>query len=266
MARWLAPLLIMLVAAPPASAHYVDLNQALRQDDVLTAGLALSGRPLSYKENGVLKGFEIEMARAVAEAHGLSLDLVQMPRARLADALAAGEVDMVNTLAADGAVADVATVPYLVVGDHMMVLKGNPFRIRNAQDLSGRVTSVTSGSSAERFAHALSRQMVDEGLAPMDVHSFPHQRHTHFPVSMGHAVAYFIPTVSAVAISGDPESRTRLVEGVFHPVREVGFGIRSGNTDLHHAVEHAVAAMVATGKYRRLRQDHGLPADVSPYR
>ena len=264
--RTLALVLLALVAAPAASAHYVDLNQALHSRDTLTVGIALTGQPFAYKRDGALRGFEVEMARAVAEAHGLALELVRLPRARLAGALAAGEVDTVNTLALEADPEAARTVPYLVVGDHLMVLRGNPFRIREAGDLAGRVTSVTSGSSAERFAHDLNREFVEAGREPMHVHSFPDDRWTHFPVSMGHAHGYFTRTVSAVAAHADPDSRNRLLEGVFRPVREVGFAVPAGNDKLHHAVEHAVAAMVATGKYRRLREAHGLPADLSPYR
>ena len=265
--RTLTLFLLALVAAPAvASAHYVDLNQALHSRNTLTVGIALTGQPFAYKRDGVVRGFEVEIAQAVAAAHGLALDVVRLPRASLAAALAAGEVDVANTFAMEEEPADIKTVPYLVVGDHLMVLRGNPFRIREAGDLSGRVASVTSGSSAERFAHALNREFEESGRAPMHVHSFPHHRWTHFPVSMGHAQGYFIKTVSAVAISADPESRTHLLEGVFQPLREVGFAIRQGNDKLHHAVEHAVAAMVATGKYRRLREAHGLPLELSPYR
>ena len=264
--RTLALVVLALIAAPAASAHYVDLNEALHSEDTLTVGIALTGQPFAYKRDGVLRGFEVEMAQAVADAHGLALQVVRLPRAKLAAALAAGEVDVANTLAMDAEPAEVKTVPYLVVGDHLMVLRGNPFRIREAGDLSGRVASVTSGSTGERFAHALNREFEETGRAPMHVHSFPHHRWTHFPVSMGHAQGYFIMTVSAVAISADPESRTHMVEGVFRPVREVGFAIRKDNDKLHHAVEHAVAAMVATGKYRRLRESYDLPVELSPYR
>ena len=265
--RTLALVLLALVAAPvAATAHYVDLNQALHSKNTLTVGIALTGQPFAYKRDGVVRGFEVDMAEAVAEAHGLALEVVRLPRAKLAAALAAGEVDVANTLAMEAEPADVKTVPYLVTGDHLMVLRGNPFRIRGADDLSGRVTSVTSGSTGEEFAHALNRAFEESGHAPMHVHSFPHHRWTHFPVSMGHAQGYFIQTVSAVAISADPESRTHMVEGVFQPVREVGFAVRADNDKLHHAVEHAVAAMVATGKYRRLRESYGLPVELSPYR
>lgn len=99
----------------------------------------------------------------------------------------------------------------------------------------------------------------------MNIHSFPDQRYTHVPVSIGHAVAYFVQTVSAVGVSQGPDARVRLVEGTFQPLREVGFGVRMGNDNIWHAVEHAVAAMVATGKYERLRAKYGLPTDLSPY-
>ncbi len=100
----------------------------------------------------------------------------------------------------------------------------------------------------------------------MNIHSFSDQRYSHVPVSIGHPVAYFVQTVSAVGVTQDPDARVRLVEGSFQPLREVGFGVRMGNDNIWHAVEHAVAAMVATGNYKRLRAKYGLPIDLSPYR
>ena len=130
--------LLALVAAPAASAHYVDLNEALHSEDTLTVGIALTGQPFAYKRDGVLRGFEVEMAQAVAEAHGLALEVVRLPRAKLEAALAAGDVDVANTLAMEAVPKDVKTVPYLVVGDHLMVLRGNPFRIaRRATSAAG---------------------------------------------------------------------------------------------------------------------------------
>ena len=120
----LALILLALVVAPAASAHYVDLNEALHSEDTLTVGIALTGQPFAFKKDGVLRGFEVEMAEAVAEAHGLALEVVRLPRAKLAAALAAGDVDVANTLAMEAGTAGIKTVPYLVIGDHLMVLTG----------------------------------------------------------------------------------------------------------------------------------------------
>lgn len=269
MQRWIKAALLALAiggTAGPAAAHYVDLKGALVRDGTLTFGVALTGRPFAYKQDGDLKGFELAIARAVADAHGLAFDPVRLPRGRLAQALAGGAVDAVNSLALVDPPAELVIVAYLVVGDHVMVLRGNPFRVTTVADLAGRTVSVTAGTTAESYARAVNRDLAETGALPMVVHSFPESRHTHFPVSMGHAAAFFLATVGAVAIDQDPESRNRLVPGAFRATREVGFAIRPGDTMIHHAALHAVAAMVATGKFRRLMERYGLPAELSPYR
>ncbi len=263
----LVVLCLLLSLVPwPLRAHYVKLERDLVTPGMLTLGLALSGRPFSYREDGQIKGFQVEAARAIAAAHGLDLMIAQLPRGGLMAALEAGRVDLVNTLPLPSVGAGIRTIPTLQVGDHLMVLKGNPFRIKSAGDLAGRTVSVTSGTSAEAFAQSINDDLVSGGRAAMHIHSFPNQRHTHFPVSMGHAAAYFAPTVTAIAATQDPHSRTRLADGFFQPRREVGFALLPDRPDLFHAVEHAVAAMVATAKYQALLDRFGLPAELSAYR
>jgi ABC-type amino acid transport substrate-binding protein len=250
----------------PATAHYVKLSGELLEKNVLTVGIALAGKPFSYREDGKLKGFEIAMAQAVADAHGLQLKTLQLPRDELTAALQQGKVDAINTLALPSLPAELRQLPYLVIGDHVMILRGNPFRVHTLEDLSGRVAAATAGSSAETFAAEINETLRSQGLAPLDVHTFLDQRHTHFPVSMGHAAAYFIQTLGAVGISQDPESRTELVPGLFRPQHEAGFAVLPENKNIHHAIEHAIAALVATGKYRRLLEQYRLPAELSPFR
>lgn len=257
---------LAVALAAPASAHYLRLQDELVAPRTFTVGIALTGRPFAYREDGVVRGFEVAMAKRVADSHGLELRIVQVPRDSLAATLRRGEVDAVNSLALPPGEGDGELVPYLVVGDHVMVLRGNPFRVSRYEDLSGRTVSATAGSSAEVFAREVNDRLRAQGRAEMHIHSFPNQRDTHFPVSMGHAAAYFIRTVSAVGISRDPESRTRLVEGLFRPVREVGFAVPAQRENVVHAIEHAIAATVATGSYERLRVEYGLPESISPFR
>ncbi len=273
----LAGLLGALAAG--AQAHYIKLRGKLVADGKLTFGVALSGRPFAYRLDGALRGFEIDWAREVADSRGLELETVQLPRGRLVEALAAGEVDLVNSFLLEGtamlegtarlesaALEGIATLPYLVVGDHMMVLKANPFRIQGPNDLAGRIVSTTAGTTGEAFAREINRRLIAEGDAPMHIHAFANHRDTHFPVSMGHAAAYFTATRSALVPGLDPDSRVRLVEGAFKARRRVGFALGAGNRDLYDAIEHAIAAKVANGAYDRLRAEHGLPDELSPFR
>lgn len=258
--------LCLLAGLAPLAAHYVKLDKALVQKGQLTIGLALAGAPFSYQRDGKLEGFEVAIAEGAAAAHGLELRIERLPHGKLLEALTAGQVDAIATLSLSELPSELRQLPYLVTGDHMMVLKGNPFRVDGPDDLAGRTVSVTAGSSAERYAHAISDAQVAAGRDPMNIHSLPDQRFTHFPVSMGHAAAFFLQTRSAVANSLDPQSRSRLVPGAFQPRREVGFALRPDNDNLIHAIEHALAAMVATGKYQALLEAHALPADLSAFK
>ncbi len=253
--------------AASAQAHYIELRGKLVADGKLTFGVALSRRPFAYRLDGALRGFEIDWAREVADSRGLELEAVQLPRGRLVEALAAGEVDLVSSFMLESAVPEgIATLSYLVVGDHMMVLKGNPFRIQGPDDLAGRIVSTTARTTGEPFAREINRRLIAEGGAPMHIHAFANHRDTHFPVSMGHAAAYFTATRSALVPSLDPDSRVRLIEGAFKARRQVGFALGAGNRDLYDAIEHAIAAKVANGAYDRLRAEHGLPDELSPFR
>jgi len=267
--RLFAIVLALLLAAPAAvaQAHYIKLRGQLVADGKLTFGVALSGRPFAYRQDGELRGFEIDWAREVAHSRGLELSLAPLPRTRLGQALGAGEVDLVNSfLLDDAAPPAIAILPYLRVGDHLMVLKANPFRVRGLDDLAGRIVSTTAGTSGEAFARELNARLIADGREPMTIHAFANHRDTHFPVSMGHAAAYFIGTRSALVASLDPHSRVRLVGGAFKPRRQVGFALRAGDRDLYDAIEHAIAAKVANGAYDRLRARHGLPDELSPFR
>jgi len=264
-----ATLLLTLFSAVfgAARAHYLDMRKVVVEPGVLTVGIALTGRPFAYREDGVLKGFEVDFAAELARSRGLELKAVQLPRKDLAAALAAGRVDAINSMALEDELpGGAALVPFLVIGDHMMVLKSNPFRIESVEDLAGQTVSTPAGSSAEAFAREIEARLLAAGHEGMDIHSFPNRRETHFPVSMGHAAAYFIETRGALVPTLDPDSRVGVFPGVFQPRREVGLAVKADNAELIDALEHAVAAKVANGSYDRLRAKHGLPGDLSLFR
>jgi polar amino acid transport system substrate-binding protein len=259
--------LLAASVATPAAAHYVELGNETATRDVLTMGVAMDGRPFAYRRDGAATGFQVALARAIAESAGIGFRTVAIPRAGRVDALRDGKVDLVNSAASrSGSANGVALIPTLAVGDHMMVLRGNPYGMQTVDDLAGQTAAVTADSTAEDFAHAIDAEFRAAGRRPMNIHSFPSLRWTTFPVTMGHAQAYFVETRSAVTASQDPQGRVRLVEGAFRPSGEIGFLVEAGRADLVDALRHGVARMVATGRYAKLLAEHGLPPELSSYR
>ena len=264
-----ALLVAALVAAPvalAAAAHSVSLEGALLSPGKLVAGIGLAGKPFAFRRDGALVGFEVELVRALARAMGLELELVAVPRRKLAAALAAGEVDTVTTFAMGNEVHVDGLIPYLVTGDHGVMLKSNPFGVHGADDLSGLIVSVTMGSGAEAFAHELSGRLEAEGKTPLHIHALPNLRYTAYPVNMGHAAAYFVPTLTAIGVVQDGAARAALVEGAFKARGQVGLAVAEGNAALNDALGDAIAGLVASGVYDRLRAEHDLPDELSPFR
>lgn len=258
--------LVVAGVAGPAAAHYVELGNETATRDVLIMGVAMDGRPFAYRRDGAAVGFQVALARAIAESAGIAFRTVAVPRDGRADALRQGKVDLVNSSpSGSGATTGVALIPTLAVGDHMMVLRGNPYGMQTVDDLAGQTAAVTAGSTAEAFAHAIDAEFRAAGRRAMHIHSFPSLRWTTFPVTMGHAQAYFVETRSAVTASQDPESRVRLVEGAFRPSGEIGFLVEAERDQLLDALRHGVARMVATSRYAKLLADYGLPPELSAY-
>lgn len=100
MVRFPNPLLMMVtllfigVSGICAGANPLD-------DDAPTLGVGVyvGGAPMAFFEHGVLRGLDIDLAQALADAMDMQLQLHEMPQPRLIDAVRGGRIDlMLSTL------------------------------------------------------------------------------------------------------------------------------------------------------------------------
>ena len=61
----------------------------------LRFGVSAGGAPMAFFDHGVLRGLEVDLARALADAMNAQLRLQEMPQPRLIDALRGGRIDLV---------------------------------------------------------------------------------------------------------------------------------------------------------------------------
>lgn len=230
-------------------------------------GLGYSGTPFAYMRDGEPRGFELDLARAVAERMEVELEVRWLRRDELLPALAAGEVQMVNVGAVRGELpADVDVVPYLLTGEHVVVRRDNPFAVHVAEDLSGTMVVATMASPGEAFARELRARVRATGKAPVEVHTMPMAHYTPVAVLFAHASAYFAPTAAAALQTGDGDARVKVVAGLFKPTGRLGFGLRIEDAELKMYVRLALAKVVVEGVYERLLAKHHIPDDGSPFR
>ena len=230
-------------------------------------GLAYSGTPFAFKRDGNPRGFELDLARAVAEEMEVELEVRWFPRHELLPALEAGEVHLVNVGAVRGELpAEVDVVPYLLTGEHVVVRRDNPFAIHAAEDLSGTMVVATMGGPGEDFAYELRSRVSEAGKAPMEIHTMSMAQYTPVAVLFIHASAYFAPTAAAALQVAEPGTPVKVVSGLFKPTGRLGFGFRAKDAELKRDLRLALSQVVVKGIYGRLLSAYHIPADCSPFR
>ncbi|MDP9421088.1 MAG: glutamate ABC transporter substrate-binding protein [Actinomycetota bacterium] len=128
---------------------------------------------LKRATTGEIEGFDVEIARLIAEAIGpdVEVEFVETPSAVREQALENGDVDMVVATYTinDARKQRVGFAgPYYVAGQDIMVPAGNPLGIEGVEDLNGkRVCSVAGSTSIENV-----REMAPEAeVTEFDVYS-----------------------------------------------------------------------------------------------
>ena len=120
-------------------------------------------------------GFDVDGARAVAQAFGLQLQIKNTGFDALIPDLTAGRCDIVWTglfvSAKRLAVAD--AVPYMATGHVVMVPKGNPKNIKTLDDLCGKKVSIQTGGVVEQRVNAQSKACTDAGKAAIQISGYP---------------------------------------------------------------------------------------------
>ncbi len=126
------------------------------------------GFGLKRATTGEVEGFDIEIARLVAEAIGPDVDIefIESPSAVREQLLENGDVDMVVATYTinDARKQRVGFAgPYYVAGQDIMVPAGNPLGIQGVDDLNGkRVCSVSGSTSVENVREMAPQAQVTE--------------------------------------------------------------------------------------------------------
>jgi len=125
----------------------------------LRAGVSAGGAPMAYFEQGVLRGLEVELDRALADALGRELRLQEMPQPRLIDALRGGRIDLVLSGLPDtdlAALGLAASSPLLETGQMALIRAAEVDRFARPVDLITTKARVgyQHGTAGARFVQA----------------------------------------------------------------------------------------------------------------
>lgn len=252
-------------AAPNAPADRPGDGLAeVRARGALRIGIKEGMPPFGFRDpaGGDLKGFEPDLARAVAQRLGVEPRLEPIDARTRIPALVEGRLDLVaagmaHTFSRDEMI-DFSTAYFL---DGVRLLTAGGSGIGGADDLKGRTVAVAAGDAA---AKAVTTAQPDCALLPMD--GYPQ---AFLALKQGQADALAADaSVLLFLKNADSEPKRWAVVGPVLLRRPVAMGLAENQSDLRDAVNRALADMWRGGQFRRIYQrwfgpgtDYHLPLD-----
>lgn len=248
---------------PSESATTLSAPPKLVEEGKLTYGVAATFPPFEYKDGTTLTGFDVDMGEALASSMGLQPSALDIDFDGLIPALNGGRVDLINSAMymTPERAEQVDFIPYMVVGEALMVPAGNPLGITTLpDDLSGKTIAVTRGAIGETYMVAFNEQLAAKGLEPMEIMALPTNQDALLAVTSGRADGFDTSTPGAAyTLTQQPD--TFEIAGTFELGTEVGMAVRKGDADTKAALEAALTAFVESGAYADLLAKYNLPPE-----
>ena len=255
---FLAPFLLALLsastlasAAPPATVT----------EGKLVWGASPTFAPFEFQRDGQAVGFDVDLMAGLARRLGLQSSMLGMDFAGIIPAVQAGRIDAVVSgmyiTAAREEVVDF--IPYLRIGDQMVVPKGNPARLEGKDALCGHHIAVALNTLYEKTAHTLSDACTAAGKPAIDILAVGTSAVVALTLAQGRVEGAISSTSVVVAMMDNAPGTFEPLGEPFNTQSRLGIGVAKTATALRDGLVAALAAMHADGAYDALLSKWGLP-------
>ena len=226
----------------------------------LTYGVAATFAPFEFQQNGTLIGLDIDLIDAMAKKMSVTPAPLSMDFAGLIPALLGKRIDVINSGMYINAkrAEQVEFVPYMKIGNEIVVRKGNPLHIKSRADLCGYKIAVTLGGIEETYAREDVEACKKAGKAEPTVITLPTAQNSAVALQQGRADAVFNSSPGAAIMVSSAPDAFDIVTGAFASTTQVGFAVRKGETPLAEALGAALKSVVADGDYQKILVKYNL--------
>lgn len=253
------------VTAPFAFCETIKLPAELVEKGTLTYGVAATFPPFEYKDGEKLVGFDIELGEAIAEKLGLKNKALNMEFKGLIPALKGKRIDIINSAMyiKPEREEQVDFVPYMRIGEEIVVKKGNPKKVKGINDLCGRTIAVTLGAIEEIYAKEYKKSCIEAGKKSINIQTLPTAPDSALVVQQGRADVFFISSPGAAYMIKQKPDSFEMVGETFEAKTLIGIAVRKGDVQMKEAIEKAIQAIMVDGTYDKIRERYNMPKSVS---
>lgn len=241
-------------------------SPSLIEKGALTFGVAATFAPFEFQKDGELSGFDIDMIGLLGKKLNLAPKAMNMEFKGLIPALQGGRLDMINSAfyINPQRAEQVDFVPYLKIGNRIVVQKANPANINGRDDsMCGKTVAVTLGGISESQARADDKRCKEAGKSGLTVMTLPTAQDSALTLRQGRADALYDSTPGSVKLTTELPDVFVAVGPEFEANTRIGMATRKGDVAMQNLLKSALQQIVADGSYKALIAKWKLPETVS---
>jgi polar amino acid transport system substrate-binding protein len=217
--------------------------------------------------DGKPAGFDVDLMDALAKRINLSSNMMGMEFKGVIPALLGNRIDAgVSGLYVTAERLQVADfIPYVVVGNQIVVQKGNPHHITGRDSLCGFKVAVPVSTAFEASAKQASADCKANGKPEIEPLSLPGSNNVALALAQGRVDAALNSTATIAAMMSENPDAYELAGEPFDANTKVGIALRKDSTALKAQLEGAMQSIVTDGTYAGLLKKWNLPAKASAF-
>ncbi len=233
----------------------------------LTWGVSVTFPPFEYQGNGKPVGFDVDLVDALTKQMNLTSNIMPIEFKGLIPALEGKRVDViVSGMYINPQRLEVADmVPYLLVGNQIVVKQGNPKKIESRVSLCGLSVAAPVATVFEAAAKQASADCKAAGKPEVSLLSLAGTTACALALTQGRADAIIVSTPTVAALIKETPDTYESAGAPFNADTKVGIAVRKDNPALTAEVTKALQALVKNGSYDALLKKWAMPNGSSAF-
>ena len=241
--------------------------QALVTPGTVTFGLAATFPPFESMEDNKPVGFDVDLVALLAKKMALTPVISTFEFKGLIPALLGKRIDaIISGMYINAEREQVADfVPYVLVGNQVVVKAGNPLHLSDQMSLCGHRLTAPVGTAFEVAATRISAACVAAGKPATPLLALAGTSAGALALTQDRVDGIIVSTATAAALMTATPDTYGTAGLPFDADTKVGIAVGKDNPALVAALDKAMKAVVADGSYGALLAKWHLPPSASPF-
>jgi polar amino acid transport system substrate-binding protein len=246
-----------LVAGVTRQAAAADTLEKIKQSGTMNIGCEATYRPFTFREQGKIVGYDIDLAHLLCEELGVKPEFIDTAWSGVIPALYAGRFDIIMssvTYTKERMSKVGFSIPYAEASLSLLIRAGDAGKIKSIEDMSGRTVGIKLGSPGEVYQKRLNAEILPaKNLKLTDVKSYDDYPASYLALAQGtvDGVINSLPTLAQVL--KDAPGRYALVQGI-GPSNWAGIATRMEDKTLVQYLDKQILKLKANNKIYELQE------------